>query len=404
MSERNETAGLAPALTPAGRRTVWLGLSLSLIGFNLRLPIASLGPVLPEAIKRLMLSPFAASLLTALPSLCFGLFSPLAPLLSRMMGSERALALMLGLLTAGTALRLLPSAAALFCGQILACVGIAIVNILAPALVKRDFPKRAAAMTGLFTMALCVGSAAASGLTVPFERLFAASFNQALAVWAVFGALALFLWLALLPPKESALPKRRSPGRLWRDPLAWQVTGFMGLQSALAYLVFGWLVPLLCDRGLSPAAAGGMMALSLLGQAAMALIAPSLAARRRQQSGAALFFSALSLFAFGGCFYAPLRMVGGFALLLGLAQGGLFGVALILIVLRARDPETAGSLSAMAQGVGYLFSALGPFVAGLLQASPFGWNGVAAWVLAIGLVMAASGAAAGRPLFVGERR
>lgn len=383
---------------------MWLGLSLALIGFNLRLPIASLGPVLPEAIRRLSLSPLAASLLTALPSLCFGLFSPLAPLLSRMMGSERTLALMLGLLTAGTALRVLPSATALFCGQTLACLGIAIVNILAPALVKRDFPRRAAAMTGVFTMALCIGAAAASGLTVPLERALGGTFAEALAAWALFGILALASWLPLLPPRESSLPPRPGLQRLWRDPLAWQVTAFMGLQSSLAYLVFGWLAPLLRDRGLSAESAGGLVALSMLGQALMALFAPSLVARRRSQGGAALLFSALSLASFAGCFYAPLSLAGPAAFLLGLAQGGLFGVALILIVLRARDPQTAASLSAMAQGAGYLLSALGPFVAGLLRSGPLGWNGVAIWILLIVALMTTSGLAAGRPLFVGERR
>lgn len=392
------------ARAAAPSRALWLAASLALIGFNLRLPIASLGPVLPEAIRALHLSPLAASLLTALPSLCFGLFSPLAPLLSRRIGSERTLALMLGLLTLGTALRLVPSAPALFAGQILACLGIAIVNILAPALVKRDFPRRAAAMMGVFTMALCVGSAVAAGFTVPLERLLGGTYSEALAAWALAGAAALALWLPLLPPKESTLPPRRWLGFLWRDPLAWQVTLYMGLQSALAYLVFGWLAPLLRDRGLSAAAAGGLLGLSLLGQAVMALFAPSLVARRKTQSGAALFFSALSLGSLLLCFYAPLSLLAPTAFVLGLAQGGLFGVALILIVLRARDAETAAGLSAMSQGVGYLLSALGPFMAGLLRASSFGWNGVAGWITVIALLMGASGAAAGRALYVGERR
>ena len=37
---------------------------------------------------------------------------------------------------------------------------------------------------------------------------------------------------------------------LWTDALAWQVTLFMGLQSAIAYTMFGWLPHMLQDRGL----------------------------------------------------------------------------------------------------------------------------------------------------------
>ena len=43
---------------------------------------------------------------------------------------------------------------------------------------------------------------------------------------------------------------------MWRDPLAWKVTLFMGLQSALAYCVFGWLAPILRERGLDGITAG----------------------------------------------------------------------------------------------------------------------------------------------------
>ena len=37
-----------------------------------------------------------------------------------------------------------------------------------------------------------------------------------------------------------------------RDRLAWQVTLFMGLQSSLAYCVFGWLPSILQERGITP--------------------------------------------------------------------------------------------------------------------------------------------------------
>ena len=42
---------------------------------------------------------------------------------------------------------------------------------------------------------------------------------------------------------------------------------FMGLQSALAYVVMGWLPPILRDRGLSPVDAGLALSISVLMQA-----------------------------------------------------------------------------------------------------------------------------------------
>lgn len=57
---------------------------------------------------------------------------------------------------------------ALLTGSLLAGIGICVVNVLLPGLVKRDFPDQAATMTGGgYTMALCAGAAAGAGLTVP---------------------------------------------------------------------------------------------------------------------------------------------------------------------------------------------------------------------------------------------
>ncbi len=387
-------------LTPP--RRFLLGASLVLIGFNLRIPIASLGPVLPEAVRATGLSPLAASVLTTLPSLCFGLFSPLAPAFSRRIGAERTVLLMLAALALGTVLRAVASAPALFAAQILACLGIAAINVLAPALMKRDFQGRAALMTGLFTMSLCLGAALSAGTIVPLQRRLGGSWSLALAAWGLPALLTLVLWAALLPRRGEVVRHIARPRSLWRDRLAWQVTLFMGLQSALAYLVFGWLAPILRDRGLSPQAAGYLLSLSILGQAVTSLIAPSLAARGRDQRGVAVLFSALAVASLLACLFAPPGVLWLAACLLGLSQGGLFGVALMLIVLRARDALVAAQLSAMAQGVGYLLASLGPLLAGLLHSATGGWTLVAVWITAIGAAMAWSGAGAGRALYVGK--
>ena len=119
-----------------------LGASLVLISLNLRGAITSIGPVLREIIRDAGLSAAAASTLTTLPSLCFGLAAPLAPLAARRIGTERTLLAMVILLTGGIALRGLAGAPALYAGQILATLGIGVINVLLPGLVKRDFADR----------------------------------------------------------------------------------------------------------------------------------------------------------------------------------------------------------------------------------------------------------------------
>src|SRR5690606_10314926 len=67
-------------------------------------------------------------------------------------GAERTLLFVLILIGVGTALRAGGDTLVLFAGTTIAGAGIAMGNVLLPSVVKRDFPDRVAAMTGLFTM------------------------------------------------------------------------------------------------------------------------------------------------------------------------------------------------------------------------------------------------------------
>jgi CP family cyanate transporter-like MFS transporter len=68
--------------------------------------------------------------------------------------------------------------------------------------------------------------------------------------------------------------------------------------------------------------------------------------------------------------------------LLGLGQGGCFGLALLLIVLRAADGEAAARLSSMAQGGGYVIAAAGPLAMGMLHAVTGNWTAPLLFLLA----------------------
>jgi len=384
-----------PIRTPLG--AFLLGAALVLMAFNLRIAVTSVGPVLPAVMRATGLSDAGAAVLTTLPSLCFGLFGPLGPALSRRLGTERALLLVLAILAVGTGLRGVATVPALFVGQILAGFSIGIVNVLLPSLVKRDFPKRAALMTGLYTMSLSLGGGIAAAATVPLAHAFGGSWAIALACWAIPAAIAVAIWAPQVPRATSG---RRHAGftvtGLWSDALAWQVTLFMGLNSALAYTMFGWLPHLLQDRGLNAVNAGYVLSVSVFGQAAGALFAPLLATCWRDQRVINVLGTAICIVGLIGCFYAPLWSVWVWAGVAGLAQGGVFAVAVMLILLRAADSHIAAHLSSMVQGVGYLIASLGPLVAGLLHGWSGDWNGVALFCVAIAAASALCGIGAGR--------
>jgi CP family cyanate transporter-like MFS transporter len=85
---------------------------------------------------------------------------------------------------------------------------------------------------------------------------------------------------------------------------------------------------------------------------------------------------------------------------LGLGQGGMFAIALTLIVLRSPDSHVAASLSSMAQGIGYTIASCGPLAVGLVHDWTGGWNAVG-WIFGIvGAAAILAGVGAGRALQV----
>ncbi len=384
--------------SPPSRHPLLLGVALVLVALNLRPALSSVAPILAELVRDTGLSATMASALTTLPVLCLGVFGLLAPGLARRHGSERVVLLTLLVLAAGIGLRAVPAFSTQALGAVAAGAGIGIIGALLPGIVKRDFPDHPALMTGVYTMGLCAGAALAAGATLPLAHALHGSWSLALACWALPALAAAVIWAVLAPSPAAHAVRRaaRPAGGLWRDRLAWQVTLFMGLQSSLAYIVFGWLAVILRDRGVEPVTAGLVVSASIMVQVGSSLVAPILATRSRQQSVAVLVVLGCTLAGLLGCLFAPLWSLWGWSALLGVGQGGSFAIALTIIVLRSGDSHIAAQLSGMAQSVGYALASLGPLAAGLLHDRTGGWGAAGVLVVAITLAAALFGVAAGR--------
>ena len=380
----------------------WLLLfGLVLVALNLRPALSSLSPLLNDVSTSLGLSAAKAGLLTTLPVLCLGLFAPLAPILARRFGAERVVLGILLTLAAGILLRSSFGEVGLFAGSLIAGASIGIIGVLLPGIVKRDFAKQAGTMTGVYTMALCLGAALAAGATVPLSHYFGDSWNIGLGFWIAPALLAALFWLPQIGQKHGAHRVAYRVKGLLSDPLAWQVTLYMGLQSSLAYIVFGWVPSILISRGLSATEAGLALSGSIIVQLLSALTAPWLATRGKDQRLAIVVVMVLTLGGLFGCLYAPIDGLWGWAILLGLGQGGTFSLALTLIVLRSRDAHVAANLSSMAQGIGYTLASLGPLAVGLIHDWTGGWAATGLVFAVIGLGAIVAGLGAGRAKYVG---
>nr|WP_245314563.1 MFS transporter [Labrys sp. WJW] len=376
---------------------ILLGVSLVLIAANLRAVFSSLSTVLPEIVRDTGLNSLWSSVLTTLPVVCLGIFSFPAPSLARRFSAERVILASMLTIALGTGLRGLGQAPFLFVGSFLAGAGIAMINVLLPGLVKRDFPRQIALMTGLYTMALCGSAAAAAAFTVPLEKALSGNWPAALALWGVPALAAAVIWVpqALRAGHDHASAKPAVKG-LFRDRLAWKVTLFMGLQSAMAYIVFGWMAPMLRDRGMEGTSAGLLVSGSVVVQMLACLATPPLAMRGRDQRLVCLALLACGAVGFAGCYWLPLSLTWIGAIFCGIGQGGLIAVAMTLIILRSPDAHVAARLSGMAQGFGYIIAGFGPLLAGLLRGITGSFAAPTLLFIAFALVAAWSALEAGQ--------
>lgn len=380
----------------ARREQLLLVLAIVLVSLNLRSALTVVGPLISDLRHGDGLSGTAVGLLAAAPLLAFGLVSPLGPRLAERFGIERTLAGCMLLLTASLALRPLPSVVLLFAGTLAAGAGIAVANVLLPALVKRRFGERATFVTGLYSVALGVGAALGAGLAVPSEGWFGGSFRGALALWTPLALVAALVWLPLLRELPSRTPAaERVRVRLWRDRVAWSVTGFMALQSILFYSMVAWLPEIYRHHGMGKGAAGALLSLALVVGIPMGFVVGWLAGRMRDQRPIALAATLLAFAGYVGVLAAPTTASWLWATLLGTGFGTGFTLVLALFVLRARDVHHAAALSGMAQSVGYALAAVGPIAVGALHDATGGWTEpllalIALAALDVGVALAAS--------------
>ncbi|MEY9870743.1 CP family cyanate transporter-like MFS transporter [Streptacidiphilus sp. MAP12-33] len=348
-----------------------------LVSLNMRASVSAVSPLLGDITGHYGLSSTAGGLLTTIPVLMMGSVAPLAARLNRKVGPERVVALALVTLVAGIVLRVLPGVAALFAGSLVLGAAIALLNVTMPGLVKRDFPERAAAMTGVYTTSMIVGATLAAALSVPLEHAFG-GWGGSLASWSVLAVFAFLAWLPqLTAAKRPALATTSATAAklsgLWKHPLAWQLAVFMGIQSLLSYTLIAWLPTILTSQGMDRGTAGAVFAVSSLVQIPAAFLVPLVAGRTTNQRALVALMVGSMATGVAGLLIAPTAAPWLWAILVGIAQGGGFGLAMAMIVLRSGSAQVAAQLSGMSQLVGYFIAAVGPVGFGALHQATGGW-------------------------------
>lgn len=356
-----------------------LVLGIILIASNLRAPMTAVGPLLGTISESYHLSSGTAGMIATTPLLAFAVTSILAPKNAAKFGLEKTLFVSLIVLGIGLYIRSLPSVTALFVGTILMGIGIAHGNVLVPSLIKRDFPaKKIGMMTGIFSVSMTLVGAFASGVSLPLVQNLGLSWQGSLRVWLIFAILAILVWLPQL--KNQTVVQQQAVAatdkNFVKSPLAWYISLFMGLQSLFFYSLLAWLPQIFMDKGMTGATAGWLLAFMQLFIVPLNFIIALVAGNRRDQRslvimGCGLFFTGLL-----GLLFSDSIWVNAIACAaIGSGGGFCFSLAMIFFSVRTETVHEAGRISGMAQSLGYLLAAVGPFFFGWLHDQTGGWTG-----------------------------
>ena len=379
--------------SPWNRNTWILVLGIIFIAATLRSPLTSVGPIISYIKEDLDISNVLAGFITTIPLLAFAIVSPFAPKFARIFGFEKTLLVAMGILTVGIFSRSLGNTFFLLLGTALIGIAIAFGNVLLPALIKLKFPLQVGLLTSIFTVAMNVSASVAAGVSYPIAGT-SFGWKGALGCWIILTFIAIIVWLPQLRQKVEIKENQKDEKLskpIWKYPLTWAITLAMGLQSLIFYTTAAWIPAMLESQGMSANQAGWMFSIMQFSQLPMTFLIPILAGRRSDQRSLVVMFGAFYVVGFAGILMNWTSLTMLWMILLGLAGGASFGLAMMYFSLRSRNALEAAELSGTAQSIGYLLAAAGPVLYGYIHDLWDSWNAanILYAITVVGLIISA---------------
>lgn len=376
--------------------------AVPLLALNLRPAVTSLGSLLSDIRSDTGMSPALASAVVAIPVWCFAAGGALAWALRVRFGTGRTVAYALIILGISLAFRVADGPYLLLAGTVSACLAIAILGTLLPAIVHAAPAREWAMLTGCYIAAL--GSGSAVGALVTPEISHRTSWQLGASSWALLAGAAWLMWRIAarrLPEQPAHTLTKVSPLRLRPATTTWSLTLHFGLTSGFTFSIMGWLPSILSDRAHVPAnQVAWLFTVAMALGVPVALRVPGWARRSASQSGLAVLLALPSVLGVVGLLVAPTLAPWLWAAGLGLGMPAV-GLALAAISLRAdQSTDTAAALSSMVQGFGYAIAGATALAAGLIYTATGAWEVPLGALLVVLCGQMSTGAIAGLPITV----
>lgn len=355
---------------PSRLATFWPMLVIAALAMTLRPTITATGPLLDEIILATGISLQTASLLVVLPMFCMGIFPLLLPWIGRLFSENIWInGGLLAIALSGLWRFWLESGSALIASAFIGGSGIAIVQTLAPGIVKRWYPRRVPLAMGIYSAALMIGGGGAAILSPLVARHYS-SWQAGLGVWLLVPVIALVLWF--FRPIEAKEPKDDSPAlNFFANQRAWLLAVYFGLANAGYACMIAWLPSYARSLGWSAQGSGELIGFMTIFQVIGALGIPALSGSRLDRRPWLWLAIGIQVIGFAGLIMMPSSLLLLWVALIGGGLGACFSLTLTVALDHIAKPKLAGALAAFVQGIGFIITAIAPYIAGMLRE----WSG-----------------------------
>jgi len=324
--------------------------------------LVGIGPLVPDIQRSLGVSHAMVGLLVTIPVLCFGLFSPVAPILAGRIGALHAISLSVALIgVAGACRAFVPGLPGILIMTLLIGVGMGVGNTLMVVAVKERFADHPLMVTSVYAMGFQISSGVSAALAVPIA-LWLGSWQSTMLVYSGFTLVMLVAWLALTRGVSHEREIVSFPRLPLHRGVVWLLAMQFGLMGTLYYGINTWMPAAYVEHGSSLAYAGWLGALYNLGMIPgplVALLASRRFSRRTLLQATGLVIGAVTVLLIVAPAQAEIWMLLG-----GLANGAMFTLAMSLPLEVADSALDVGAAAAMMLFFGYLMTALAPSLLG----------------------------------------
>ena len=350
-------------------------LVIAALALTLRPTLTATGPLLADIRLTTGISLQTASLLIVLPMLCMGIYPLLLPLLGKRLSESAWIVGGLFAIALSGLWRLeLTSGTALIASTLLGGTGIAIVQAIAPSVVKRWFPQRVALTMGIYSAFLMAGG----GIAATFSPLVAQhydSWQAGLGVWLLLPVIALVMWwlrpAEALETEQDETKQSHVSVNFFNNRRAWLLASYFGLANAGYACIIAFLPTYAQGLGWNAQSSGELIGIMTIFQVLGALGAPALSGSRLDRRPWLLFAVGIQIIGFIGLILMPESLLLLWAALIGAGLGACFSLTLTVALDHLSLPKLAGALTAFVQGIGFIITALVPYFAGALHE----WSG-----------------------------